>query len=216
VLSPGATELAARVRQRPPDGLLATAVAAPMTEEFGKAILLLSLFLFRRIHTSMDGLVLGLAAGLGFTTIENIVWFTVTLAEQGEEAMWTSMRVRVLFGTLVHGTSSALFGAYLGGALANGRRWVVVLAPLAALTAATVVHGAWNGLLATADGRGSYVMLALLVMLVALSVVIVLARHELWRAGFLRATWVPDALRSRRYPERRGAEGKPGGADVTR
>lgn len=194
VLAPRVADAVSQALGVAPSAWVAAAIAAPLTEEFGKGILLVGLFLFRRLRTTLDGLVLGLAAGLGFAAVENLVAFVVTLAESGPDEMLLAMRVRVALGAVIHGTCSAVFGAYLGAASADGRRWIVALAPSAALAVSSAIHGIWNGLLVTAEGRALPVVTALTVVLVAFAGVAVVARHELWRAGVAGSTWIPGRL----------------------
>ncbi len=134
--------------------LLATGVVTPLAEELGKGLVLLPLFLSRRIRSSLDGLLLGLAAGAGFAAIENLLVAVRTFAESGAEAWIASVRIRMGYGTVIHMAASSLFGACLGAAVAS-RRWVwLIIAPMAGLAVAVGVHGAWNALL-LAGSRGA-------------------------------------------------------------
>lgn len=127
------------------------AVAGPIAEELGKGLLLLGLALVGRIRGATSAILIGLAAGAGFASVENFVYAMVALGENGPEGWWYSLRVRVGLGTFVHAVSTATLGAYLGAA-ASSRSWIVRLAALpASVFAASAVHGVWNALLMTTD-----------------------------------------------------------------
>lgn len=127
------------------------AVAGPAAEELGKGLLLLGLALVGRVRGATSAILIGLAAGAGFASVENFVYAIVALGENGPEGWWYSLRVRVGLGTFVHAASTATLGAYLGAA-AWSRSWIVRIAALpAAVFAASAVHGVWNGLLMITD-----------------------------------------------------------------
>jgi RsiW-degrading membrane proteinase PrsW (M82 family) len=140
--------------------ILRDAVAVALSEEIGKGLLLFGLYATGRIRTPLDGLILGVAAGTGFATIENWFYFISAWANEGADAWWTSVRVRIGLSTWIHGAASATLGAYLGAAARHGRRDVRLAAPLAGLAAAWGIHGAWNGLLACSIPPGSAVFAA--------------------------------------------------------
>ncbi len=100
--------------------LLSSGVVAPIAEEMGKASLLLGLFVGGRLHTRSDGLILGLAAGAGFAAYENLLFGIKGYASGGVDSWLASLRIRMGYGTLIHLTSSALFGATLGGLYKRG------------------------------------------------------------------------------------------------
>lgn len=181
LLDPLASTIGARV--------LRDAVAVALAEELGKGLLLLALFAAGRIRTPLDGLILGVAAGTGFATIENWFYFISAWANDGAEAWWMSVRIRIGLSTWIHGAASAALGAYLGAATRHGRSDVRWAAPLAGLAAAWGIHGAWNGLLACSHPPGSAVFaaVALLVPVVstgALLTVIVAAVRERRASGY--------------------------------
>lgn len=127
------------------------AVAGPVAEELGKGLLLLGLALFGRVRGITAGILLGIAAGAGFAAIENFVYAIVSLGENGPSGWWDSIRIRIGLGTFVHASSTATMGAYLGAAAMSRRLPLKLAAPLAAVFAASVVHGVWNGLLMMVD-----------------------------------------------------------------
>lgn len=162
------------------DALLRHALAEPFAEELGKALLVLALFMVRRVRTLLDGLMIGLAAGVGYATVENFVAFMLSLATWGAEGWWGSVQVRLAFSLFIHGAASACMGAYLGAARAHGGRLVVWSAPIAGLSAALLVHGMWNGLLIAAEHGSTWLgVMALIVPAASVSALVVAARRAL-------------------------------------
>lgn len=163
--------------------LLRDAVAVALSEELGKGLLLLALFAVGRIRTPLDGVILGVAAGTGFAAIENWFYFVAAYANDGPEAWWMSVRIRIGLSTWIHGTATATLGAYLGAAQQHGRRDVRWAAPIGGVAAAWAIHGAWNGILACSHPPGAEWLagVALLVPIVstcAVGVVVVRAIRE--------------------------------------
>ncbi len=131
------------------------ALIEPFFEEIGKALPLLLLYPTRYVEDLLDGVLFGAAAGLGFAAVENLLYFTATLSLDGVAAWWDQVQLRVVLGTMVHGISSAMVGAYLGAAKSHGARAVRWAAPVAALSAGVFLHGLWNGLEIEADAGSS-------------------------------------------------------------
>lgn len=162
------------------DALLRHAIAEPLAEELGKGLLVLALFAARRVRTLLDGLVLGLAAGVGYATVENFVAFMLSLATWGTDGWWGAVQVRLAFSLFIHGAASACMGAYLGAARSHGGRLVVMSAPLAGVSAALLVHGLWNGLLVAAEHGAPWVgAMALIVPLGSVTALVLAVRRVL-------------------------------------
>lgn len=160
--------------------LLRSGVAVPIAEEMGKAALLLGLFIGGRLDTRADGLVLGLAAGAGFASFENLLFGIKGYASGGVDSWLAALRIRMGYGTLIHLTSSALFGAALGGLYDRRRLGSIAIAPLVGLTAAFIVHGGWNSGLAlySATEEPAWAVGAQLIVFAALLVVILMFRRD--------------------------------------
>ena len=164
--------------------LLSSGVAGPIAEEMGKAALLLGLFVAGRLNTRSDGLILGLAAGAGFASFENLLFGIKGYASGGVDTWLAALRIRMGYGTLIHLTSSALFGAALGGLYQHGRLRSIAIAPLVGLVAAFIVHGGWNSGLAlyAATEEPAWAVGAQLIAFGALFVVILMLRQDYVRA----------------------------------
>jgi RsiW-degrading membrane proteinase PrsW (M82 family) len=130
-----------------PGGLLIDALLVPAAEELGKAFILLPFALTPWYRGPVDGLIYGLAAGAGFACIENYLYFAEALRMGGAEGWLWEVLTRAFPSAVVHGGATAAFGAFLGVALHDRRRWVAVGAPISGIIAALVVHGVWNWLI---------------------------------------------------------------------
>jgi RsiW-degrading membrane proteinase PrsW (M82 family) len=164
--------------------LLSSGVVGPIAEEMGKASLLLGLFIGGRLKTRGDGLILGLAAGAGFAAYENLLFGIKGYASGGVDTWLAALRIRMGYGTLIHLTSSALFGATLGGLYRRGSLTSIAVAPLLGLLAAVLVHGGWNtGIeMYAATEEPMWAVLSQLIAFAALLVVIILLRIDYVRA----------------------------------
>lgn len=119
----------------------------PLCEEVGKAFPLLLVYRTRWFRDPLDGMLLGMAAGLGFAAFENLFFFLSAYDRGGLSAWASSVAVRVILSTAVHGTASAFVGAYFGAAREHPSRAIRWLALPAGLCAAITLHAGWNGLL---------------------------------------------------------------------
>jgi protease PrsW len=123
------------------------AIAAPFFEEIFKGAALLVLLLVFRSHFDnvLDGIVYGALVGLGFAMTENIIYFGRAYFEAGIFGIGFLFVLRVVIGGLGHALYTAIFGATLGWARSQygvGRARFIV--PLAGLSAAMLLHSAWN------------------------------------------------------------------------
>lgn len=132
--------------------------AAPIVEEVSKA---LGLRLFRgSIHSHGDGLMLGLAAGLGFGCIESAGYI---LGGTGSASILFLAWLRVLT-MLMHSLTTGLAGAGYARARLSGERRALT----GGLRRAIVLHGLWNA------GAGLVLFLGTFSLLVFLAVFVVL------------------------------------------
>ena len=127
----------------------------PLCEELGKAVPLLLVYRTRWFCDALDGMILGLAAGLGFAAFENLLYFVVAYDRGGLPAWTTSVSERVIFSTALHGLASSFVGAYFGAAKQNPSAAIRRLALIAGLCAAVALHASWNGLITSAHEEAS-------------------------------------------------------------
>lgn len=137
-----------------PDDLVGVLVA-PFIEETLKAAFPLLLFVFyRRAYTGLiDGIVYCGVAATGFAMVENVLYLGglgfASASEEGGYAAGafavTAMFIgRVLLTGFAHPLFTSMTGIGLGIAARSPHRSVRVLAPLAGLLVAMMLHGAWN------------------------------------------------------------------------
>lgn len=127
----------------------------PLCEEVGKAVPLLLVYRTRWFRDALDGMILGLAAGLGFAAFENLLYFIAAYDRGGLPAWTTSVSERVLLSTALHGLASSFVGAYFGAAKQNPSAAIRRLALTAGLCAAVALHASWNGLITSAHEQAS-------------------------------------------------------------
>ncbi len=121
---------------------------APLIEEPSKALVLALLLLpgARHLDGPADGFVYGAAAGFGFATTENLLYFGSS-ALHGDVGQWAVLVVlRTLWSGVMHAVATSVVGAGLG--------WARFRAPsvglptlVVCLAAAMALHATWNGLI---------------------------------------------------------------------
>ncbi len=114
--------------------MLGIAVVAPLIEELCKALVLL---LFRKsIERSIDGLMLGMAIGIGFGLVESSFYLVGLI-----NAWWIAAWLR-LATILMHGTTTSIIGRAYARSRRTGQRRDLIAGYLRAV----LLHGLWNGL----------------------------------------------------------------------
>jgi RsiW-degrading membrane proteinase PrsW (M82 family) len=142
----------------------ATAFEVGLIEEFAKILGVLVIARHRRHDAELDGLILGVAAGMGFAALEsNGYAFTAFLRSRG--SLSATVLVTLLRGLLApigHGTWTAILASVLFRESAAGRFRLNRKVVAAYLTVA-ILHGLWDGLpsaLGTLVASGGDVMIA--------------------------------------------------------
>lgn len=127
-------------------GLISTAVAAPVIEEFFKWLALLAIFFFmrREFDGPLDGLIYGALIGFGFAMTENIFYFIGAYQEDGYTGLSSLFLLRSLLFGMNHAFYSALSGLGLGLARDANSRATGMLWALAGLLAAICAHALHN------------------------------------------------------------------------
>jgi RsiW-degrading membrane proteinase PrsW (M82 family) len=117
-------------------------LGAGLTEEAvkGAGLLLLLWALRDEFDNVTDGIVYGVMIGAGFAMVENFVYFATS--PRGD--LGFLVLGRVALGWLGHSTFTALFGAGLGYARETRERRRRLLAPLAGLLAAVLLHSLFD------------------------------------------------------------------------
>jgi RsiW-degrading membrane proteinase PrsW (M82 family) len=135
-----------------PEGLSAVLVAPP-TEEFGKALPVLLLLLFRRREFGgvVDGIVYAGMVGIGFAFTENILYFSQAYADGQEDGVGlltlaVLFVVRGLMSPFAHPLFTAFIGIGLGLAAMYRHPVVRFGAPLIGYVLAVATHALWNAI----------------------------------------------------------------------
>ncbi|WP_242911131.1 PrsW family intramembrane metalloprotease [Actinomadura terrae] len=151
---------------------------APLIEESLKGAALFGMLWFRRneIDGFADGLIYAAMVGLGFAMMENITYYMRAYDDGGAQQLQAVFVLRGLVAPLSHPLFTAMTG--LGVAYAATHRRGQILAPLAGLLGAMLLHGLWNG--ATTFGLGGLGIVYVLdfCVLVALIVIVAVERHN--------------------------------------
>jgi RsiW-degrading membrane proteinase PrsW (M82 family) len=163
-----------------PEGISAVLVAPP-TEEFGKALPILLLFLFRRREFGgvVDGIVYAGMAGIGFAFTENILYFSsayVSGAEEGHgfAALAILFVVRGIMSPFAHPLFTACTGIGFGLAALYRHPGVRVGAPIVGYGLAVLLHALWN-LIASAPSLTLQLLGYLFVMVPAFAGMVAIA-----------------------------------------
>ncbi|GAA0578323.1 PrsW family intramembrane metalloprotease [Actinomadura livida] len=152
---------------------------APVIEETLKGAALFVMLWVRRneIDGFADGIVYAAMVGLGFAMMENITYYMRAYEEGGTEQLGAVFILRGLIMPLSHPLFTAMTG--LGVAYAATHRRGQLVAPLAGLLGAIVLHGLWNGA-ATLGGLGGLAIVYALdfCILVALVAIVFFERRS--------------------------------------
>ena len=206
------------------------AVAAPVVEELGKGLFLVSVVVFRHaeLNGPLDGIIYGALVGIGFAFVEDIVYYLQSL-QSGQ--LGVTFFLRGVIGPFAHPLFTAATGLAIGIAVTTRRPGVRILAPILGFLAAVVMHGIWNG--STFWGGNGFlvaysaIFLPLLVVILAVAVwarsregkMLTTALQQVAQMGWIRPEeirWIArlsDRMSARAYAKRIG--GKPA-ADAVR
>jgi protease PrsW len=152
--------------------VIAAVVWAPLTEEFGKALFLIVLVALRprQVHGPLDGAIYAALVGIGFSFVEDTLYYSVGFLGGGAESLATLVVLRGVLGAFSHSLYAAMFGIGLGIAVQTRSAIVRVVAPLLGFVLAVLLHALWNASVTFYDFLG-FVLAYALVMLPALGIV---------------------------------------------
>jgi protease PrsW len=148
-------------------------LTAPLEETMKFAALLIGIGWSRELDEPLDGIIYGTAVGLGFASVENVVYL---LQETGIGARGQLAVLRGFTSTLVHVSASGAIGFFLGLTRFSPpakRPWLVIVGFLVAIG----FHGAYDVFLSGSIGWIA-LMLVLPGMLFVLSMKIHWARAQ--------------------------------------
>ena len=133
-------------------------LVAPVIEESLKAFAVLVVFILARheFDSLLDGLVYAGIAALGFAAAENAYYiYQYGYLEEGFTGLATLVFVRVLLVGWQHPFYTAFVGLGLAAARTSPRLPVKILAPLAGLSLAVIIHATHNTLSSLLSGAGA-------------------------------------------------------------
>jgi RsiW-degrading membrane proteinase PrsW (M82 family) len=129
--------------------LFAPAFGAPMIEEAGKALALLTIVLLWRAPAHVvEGAACGALVGIGFAMTENLGYLTLALLHGGLPGLAQGVYLRSLIGSAVHATFTASTGAGVGYARQTRATAARLFAAVTGLLFAVTQHLAWNAIAA--------------------------------------------------------------------
>lgn len=117
----------------------------PLLEEALKTLFLVMMLFQARLETALEGVLLGVAVGLGFAATENFLAFASALRAPDGSEWLASIAYRTGVTGMMHATAAAVAGAVLGhmALRAEFERWI--LGPLLGFVGAALVHMGFNG-----------------------------------------------------------------------
>jgi RsiW-degrading membrane proteinase PrsW (M82 family) len=148
-------------------------LGAPLVEESLKGAVLFGFLWFRRdeIDGFVDGIVYAALVAIGFAMMENVTYYMRAYDQGGTAQLQGVFIGRGVLSPLGHPLFTSMTG--LGVAYAATHRGVGrVLAPIAGLLAAMLLHGLWNG--ASAFGLTGLAVVYLLDLFILLLLIIVI------------------------------------------
>jgi hypothetical protein len=140
-----------------------------VVEEAAKGAVLFGIYWWKRheFNGVVDGIVYAALVGLGFAMTENVLYYGRGAVEEGIVGAVGTFVVRGLMSPFAHPLFTAMTGIGLGIAATTRSRGVRILAPLAGLAAAILLHSIWN----TSAGTGLFFVAYLLIMLPMLALI---------------------------------------------
>ncbi|PZS25622.1 MAG: PrsW family intramembrane metalloprotease, partial [Pseudonocardiales bacterium] len=167
---------------------ISASIGAPVVEECATGAVILVLLRTRRheLDGPIDGIVYAALVALGFAMTENILYYS-SAAGQGSTALIGTFVVRGVFSPFLHPMFTAATGIGLGYAAIARNRPARILAPIAGLLVAMLLHGIWNA----AAEEHHVILVYLTIMLPVFIGVLVVAAVERRRIKRLLARVLP-------------------------
>ncbi len=159
-------------------------ISAPIVEEVFKSVILFAFFFWRKDEFDgvIDGIMYASMVGLGFATIENILYYGRAVI--GETGLPLVFVVRGMFAPFSHPLFTSMTGIGLGLARQSSNTLVKITTPVLGLLAAIFLHSIWNGSAAIFGGF-VFLLTYLLIMVPTFLVMIVIIFFALRREGRL-------------------------------
>ncbi|WP_427007467.1 PrsW family intramembrane metalloprotease [Pseudarthrobacter sp. H2] len=155
-------------------------LAAPVVEEFAKSLGLLLLLLFARKHFDgpVAGVVFAFTVAGGFAFTENVLYFGRAFSGSGNPA--TNVAVvflgRGVMSPFAHAIFTASTGVVLGFAARRGSTGLCLLAFIAGLVPAVLLHSSFNTV--SQDFPARYIFVQVPIFVAAVLVIVLLRRAQ--------------------------------------
>ena len=153
--------------------LILVSVIAPLVEELLKPIGLL--FVMKRLRTPYEGVLYGVACGMGFAMIENLLYELFILIWYGSDAWTINAFARGIGSTVLHAVGPAAVGYAI--AFSNQMEKPLTKYITIAYVFGIVMHGLWNGIATMPfmlEGKTwEYVSYGLIVIMVVLCLIFI-------------------------------------------
>ena len=136
-------------------------VTTPLIEESlkGLAVLFIYLFMRRELDSTLDGLVYGAIAGLGFAAAENTLYiYRNGYLEQGLAGFLSQATLRVLLVGWMHASFTACTGIGFGVARNSKNTVVRLFVPPLGFGIATLAHAFHNSISGIIGGFGGFLL----------------------------------------------------------
>lgn len=125
---------------------LSAIVSAPLIEETSKGlgVLLIFLFLRKEFDGILDGIVYAGIVGLGFATVENVLYYGGTFLESGVGSLPAIALLRGVLSPFIHSLFTAMTGIGCGIARESHRPGIRIILPILGWGLAVFLHSMWN------------------------------------------------------------------------
>ncbi len=123
-------------------------ISAPIFEEGSKGLGLVILLVFFRKYFDdiLDGIVFAGVIALGFSTVENVLYYGRALGSAGFGGVAILFVIRGIMSPFAHVTFTAMTGIGCGIARESHNKFVKILMPILGYFGAVFLHALWNGM----------------------------------------------------------------------
>jgi len=150
--------VAATFMGEPAGQTLSAIISAPFIEELtkGSGVVLIALFLRKEFDGVLDGIVYAGVVGLGFATVENVLYYGGTFLKEGPSALLFIGFLRGILSPFIHSFFTAMTGIGCGLSRESHNKLIQFGAPILGFFGAMMLHALWN-LSASAMGGAFFI-----------------------------------------------------------
>jgi protease PrsW len=126
--------------------VFSSVVSAPLAEETSKGLALFIFYFWKRDEFDgvIDGIVYAAMVGLGFATVENVLYYGLAVLEGGTVDSLITFIARGVLSPFNHPIFTSMVGIGLGLAVQSNKAYVKLAAPALGLILAILAHSVWN------------------------------------------------------------------------